>query len=65
MKLGFVMLPEPRRPELERLQAAMAAFRPDQNEYFEHLLRSWGIFSVYDGLALATIAATRTLHERP
>jgi hypothetical protein len=39
--------------------------RPDQIKHFEHLLRSWGVFGRYDGLALTWRAVKRTLRDRP
>lgn len=65
MQLGFVMLAESQRPALEKLRGMQAAFRPDQTAYFEHLLRSWGIFTRSDGLETAVRAAKRTMQERP
>jgi hypothetical protein len=65
MQLGFVMLAESQRPQLERLRSVVARFRPDQNAYFEHLVRSWRIFERTDGLSIATRAAKRTMRDRP
>jgi hypothetical protein len=50
---------------MERLRSIVARFRPDQNAYFEHLVRSWRIFERTDGLSIATRAAKRTMRDRP
>lgn len=65
IKLAFIMPTAPQSREIDRVRESVVEFRPDQLAHFEHLLRSWGAFGRWDGLAVTWRAVKRVLRDRP
>jgi len=65
MKLGFIMPSNAQRQKIGVLQEHIVEMRPDQIKHLEHLLRSWGVFGKYDGIAWTWRAIKRTFRDRP
>jgi hypothetical protein len=65
MKLAFIMPTDAQRQKIAVMRESVVEMRPDQLKHFEHLLRSWGVFGRYDGVARTWRAIKRTLRDRP
>lgn len=65
MKLAFIMPSAAERRKIKRMRESVVEMRPDQLRYFEHLLRSWGIFGREDAIAATWRAIKRTFSEHP
>lgn len=65
LQVGIVLPSEADRERIAKLNSMTKAFREDQVEHCESLLRSWRIFQVYDALPLINKAIRRTLRDRP
>lgn len=65
MRLAFILPNDGDRHQISRAQECIVEMRPDQIDHLTHLLRSWGIFGRYDGVALTWRAIKRVLRDKP